>query len=77
MPGTDKRNRLNDDVFSYQESKDDKVFISWHGKPVKTLRGKEAQKFLARISGLEHHEAQLVMAKVTGNFKRGNEASGS
>ncbi|MEM8536095.1 MAG: hypothetical protein AAGF95_35045 [Chloroflexota bacterium] len=73
MSDTDKYNRLDDDVFSYQESKDGKVFLFWHGKLVKTLRGKEAHKFLSRISGLGHHEAQLVMAKVTGNFKRGNE----
>lgn len=73
MSNADKRNILDDEVFTYQESKDQKVFIFWHGKQVKILKGKSAQKFLAQIVGLEHKEAQLVMAKVTGNFKRGNE----
>ncbi|MCA9947585.1 MAG: hypothetical protein KC449_29095, partial [Anaerolineales bacterium] len=57
----------------FREGKDQKVFIFWHGKQVKILKGKQAQKFLVKISGLAHKEAQLVMAKATGNFKRGNE----
>ena len=73
MSNVDRRNILDDEVFTYQESKDQKVFIFWHGKQVKILKGKQAQKFLAKISGLAHKEAQLVMAKATGNFKRGNE----
>ena len=76
MPEVDKRNILDDEVFTYQEGKDNKVFIFWHGKQVKILKGKAAQKFMAKITGLEHKEAQLVMAKATGNFKRGNERSG-
>ncbi|WP_278913673.1 hypothetical protein [Deinococcus wulumuqiensis] len=40
---------------------------------VSTLTGQEAQKFLARIAGLGDHDAQLLMARLTGNFKRGNE----
>lgn len=73
MAEVDKRNILDDDVFTYQAGKDHKVFIFWHGKQVKILKGTEAQKFLAKIAGLDHKEAQLVMAKATGNFKRGNE----
>ena len=73
MSNVDKRNILDDEVFTYQESKDQKVFIYWHGKQVKILKGKPAQKFFFFFSGLEHKEAQLVMAKATGNFKRGNE----
>lgn len=73
MPEVDKRNILDDEVFSYQTGKDGKVFIFWYRKQVKILKGKEAQKFLAKIAGLDHKETQLVMAKATGNFKRGNE----
>ena len=50
-----------------------KVFISWHGKRVKILKGRAAQKFLAKIDGLDAADAQVIMAKETGNFKRGNE----
>jgi hypothetical protein len=68
----DKRGVLDEDVFSYRASKD-KVFIFWHGKQVMTLKGREASRFLSKIDGLEGKQAQLVMAKITGNFKRGNE----
>lgn len=73
MAEIDKRNILNDEVFTYRVSKEDKVFIYWHGKQVKILKGKKAQRFIGKIVDLDHKEAQLVMAKVTGNFKRGNE----
>lgn len=79
MPASDVRARpvdqhgvLADEIFSYRASKE-KVFITWHGKPVMTLKGKEAARFLSKIDGLEGQAAQLVMAKITGNFKRGNE----
>lgn len=73
MPEIDKRHVLNNEVFTYRMSKDNKVFIYWNGKRVIILKEQEAQKLIARIRNLGNHEAQLVMAKVTGNFKRGNE----
>lgn len=71
----DKRNILDDEVFTYRVSNENKVFIYWYGKQVKVLKGTAAQKFIRKIEGLDHKETQLVMAKVTGNFKRGNERS--
>ena len=69
----DKRGILDDEIFSYSISKDSKVFISYEGKQVTTLSGKNAEKFIAKIDGAVGKDAQLIMAKVTGNFKRGNE----
>lgn len=69
----DKRNRLDEELFSYQANKDGKVFIFWQGKHIMTLKDQKARKFLNSIAGLEHKEAQLLMAKLTGNFKHGNE----
>ena len=69
----DKKGVLDDEVFSYRITKDKKVFISYHGKQVTTLSGSKAEDFIANIKGLEGKEAQLIMAKATGNFKRGNE----
>ena len=77
MTEIDKRHILNDEVFSYFQSKDGKVFLYWHGKPVKTLKGPEALRFIEKIAGIEHHDAQLLMARLTGNFKRGNEKRGT
>ncbi|SHJ23348.1 hypothetical protein SAMN05444401_2575 [Clostridium amylolyticum] len=73
MSEVDKRNRLGEEPFSYKDSKDKKVFIYWHGKQVTILKGKESDKFLARIEKAYSKEKQLIMAKVTGNFKHGNE----
>jgi len=73
MTGIDKRNVLDEEVFTYRAGKDGKVFISWHGQQVMIIKGEQAQKFLNKIADLGHKEAQLVMAKITGNFKRGNE----
>ena len=57
-------------TFSYQAAKDDTVRISWNGRVVTTLRGRDALRFLDEV---ERSDGQLVMAKATGNFKRGNE----
>lgn len=73
MATIDQRNLLDDEVFTYRVSKDDKVFIAWRGQQVKILKGEAARRFVAKIAGLDHKDAQLVMAKATGNFKRGNE----
>ena len=69
----DKRGILNEEVFTYRITKDNKVFISYHGKQVTTLSGGKAEKFISEINDAESKEAQLIMAKITGNFKRGNE----
>ncbi|MEP7286150.1 MAG: hypothetical protein ABI947_10325 [Chloroflexota bacterium] len=73
MDNVDKRHTFDDEVFSYQITKDNRVLIYWHGKQVTILKGTAAQKFIAKIADLDDREAQLVMAKATGNFKRGNE----
>ena len=65
--------KFSEEVFSYKTSKDNKVFLFWFGKQVMILKGKDSEKFLSKISGVEFQESQLIMAKVTGNFKRGNE----
>ena len=68
-----KKESLEEEVFSYQVTKGGIVFIFWHGKTVTTLKGKHAESFLAKVGNADSEKAQLVMAKVTGNFKRGNE----
>ncbi|MGD9891931.1 MAG: hypothetical protein AB7R89_31260 [Dehalococcoidia bacterium] len=69
----DQRHALDDDPFSYQVTKEEKVFIAWRGRRIMTLRGAEARRFLDRITPLDRKHAQLLMARITGNFKRGNE----
>jgi hypothetical protein len=70
---TDRRGVLDEDVFSFQASKAGTVFVSWRGRRVTALRGAEGRRFLDRVAALDRKGAQLLMARVTGNFKRGNE----
>ncbi|MEO1286229.1 MAG: hypothetical protein AAFV93_00570 [Chloroflexota bacterium] len=72
----DARGKLDDEPFDYQITKDNRVLLYYHNKHIKTLSGKQAKKFIAEIDMLDWHDAQLLMAKVTGNFKRGNERDG-
>lgn len=44
--------------------------IRHHGTPATVLRGAAAADFLARI---ENEDPQHLMARVTGNYRRGNE----
>lgn len=71
----DRRDKLADGVFSYHISKDKKVFVSYRGKRVTILTGNAAADFARKVADADPTQAQLVMAKVTGNFKRGNEKS--
>jgi hypothetical protein len=64
---------LEEEIFSYHTGKDDRVFIYWYNQQVMILKNKMAQKFIKQIEGLDDRDKQLVMAKKTGNFKRGNE----
>jgi hypothetical protein len=77
MGDIDKRGKLDEEFFSYRETKDGRVMLYWYDRHVKTLAGKEAEKFRSRMEGVEGKEAQLLMARVTGNFKRGNERRNS
>lgn len=46
------------------------VVISHHGRIATTLRGWRAKEFL---EGVETDDPQELMARLTGNYKRGNE----
>jgi hypothetical protein len=69
----DKHNIFAKEVFSYRANKDGNIILYWNNKQVKIIKGPAAQKFLNSIAQADQREAQLIMAKVTGNFKRGNE----
>jgi hypothetical protein len=60
-------------TYAWQATKDGRVRISWRGKVVTTLTGAQAARFLRDVEGAGEEAEQLAMARVTGNFKRGNE----
>ena len=73
MTASRTRQFPDEEQFTFHASKDQKVFVYWRGTQAKVLKGEEAQKFILKMAGLDKRAAQLVMAKITGNFKRGNE----
>ena len=70
MPSPDP---LADEPFSYLARADGTIVIRYHAAPVTLLRGKAAARFTTRISTADAAGAQQLMARATGNFKRGTE----
>ncbi len=58
------------DGFEYQLRGDGTVVIAHHGRIATTLRGTRAATFLVEVEG---DDPQEVMARWTGNYRRGNE----
>jgi hypothetical protein len=70
----DKRNILFDEnPFSYKILKDNKAQILFKGKIVSTLIKKDFNKLIRVIQLDNKYEIQLFLAKITGQFKHGNE----
>jgi hypothetical protein len=72
----DKRNILKDQhPFEYKLIKDEKAQILFKGRVIKILHGKEFNKLQKVINLEDSYQLQLFLAKVTGQFKHGNEKS--
>ena len=56
--------------FEYRRRPDGSVTITHNGRTAATLRGRRAESFLSKV---DHLDPQHVMARFTGNYKRGNE----
>ena len=56
--------------FEYRVRKDGDVVIHHHGRLATVLRGQAAVRFLADVGDKDPQE---LMARVTGNYRRGNE----
>ncbi len=64
----------NEDLgFSFVETKKCEIIIWHYERTATTLRNIKAMKFKESISALSFDEQQLLMARITGNYKRGNE----
>lgn len=59
--------------FTYRSRKSGEVQVLHRGALARTLRGADALAFLAEVSESSPEEAQQLMARITGNYKRGNE----
>jgi hypothetical protein len=56
--------------FTHETHRDGTVRVAHHGRTAATLRGPRAEAFLTEVAA---GDAQLVMARWTGNYRRGNE----
>lgn len=59
--------------FTYRIRKDGRVEIFHRGRLAATLRGHDAEDFAQGVGEEGSAEAQQLMARLTGNYKRGNE----
>ena len=74
VSGIDKHNKLKEEPFSYQTTKKGAVLIFYKGKQIKIVKDSLAVQLLENIHAVENsRELQLLLAKITGNFKHGNE----
>jgi hypothetical protein len=67
---------LESEPYSYRATKDGRVMIDWNGRRAGVLTGARAARFLNAVEGADRERVQLEMARVTGNFKHGNERRG-
>lgn len=70
---TDSTDQPTDLGFRYRRRKNGDVEILHHGRLATMLRGHEASDFVAAAPDSADADAQQLMARLTGNFKRGNE----
>lgn len=61
--------------FTFRATAKGAVHISRNGREVVILRAKAASQFLARAEGASRDAIQQLCARVTGNYKKGNEAT--
>jgi len=63
---------LEDDPFDYRITKDGLVLISRGGRLVVAVAGSKADRLVALL-GSSEPEDQELLARATGNYRRGNE----
>lgn len=69
----DRRDKLKEEPFSYKITKSGRTLIFYEGKQIMMLSEKDTKKFAPKLNNKTGIEEQLVLAKLTGNFKHGNE----
>ncbi len=56
--------------FAWTRRSSGEIEITHHGRPATILRGRRAEQFIDDVDGGDDQE---LMARLTGNYKRGNE----
>jgi hypothetical protein len=68
-------NDMNDEDlgFAFKQLRSDEVVIAHHGKKATVLRNDKSKWFLQDMDGMDFASQQQEMARITGNYRRGNE----
>ncbi len=73
MKGINKRNQLIEHPFSYKITNSETIIIHRNNKQIAIIIGKESLKVQSKILNKSEQQIQLILAKITGNYKHGNE----
>jgi len=68
-----KRDQLIEHPFSYKITNSETIIIHRNNKQIAIIKGKESLKIQSKILHKSEQQIQLILAKITGNYKRGNE----
>jgi len=74
MNKIDRRSKLIEQPFSYKIINSERVIIYRNNKQVMFIKNREAVKLQTKLINKSDEQIQLVLAKITGNYKRGNES---
>jgi hypothetical protein len=61
------------ELFDWRTTADSKVLVSRGGKQVVVVAGARGAELAAQLETADDEEAQQLLARATGNYKRGNE----
>lgn len=64
---------LEDDPFAWRVTADGAVLVSRGGRRVVTVAGARGAKLATQLETASDEHAQQLLARATGNYKRGNE----
>ena len=59
--------------FEWRVTADAKVLVSRSGKQIVVVAGARGAKLAAQLETADEEQAQQLLARATGNYKRGNE----
>ena len=72
---SDERERLIADPFDYRVTKQGALIVSRGGRPVMTVGGHVAARLVATLQRADDSQVQHLLARASGNYRRGNERS--
>ena len=70
---SDERGRLVADPFDYRVTKQGGVMVSRGGRVVMSVGGAEAARLIVALQRADDSQAQHLLARATGTYRRGNE----